>query len=886
MIERSKILVFAAFVLGWFCALTAHRSLSAESKSNNGDKEAGVTRGNLAHADDYNFGFYPHGLRGRSKDNDILYAVQTNEYGLLFNASQARVDRLGPVRDPWKAEQAVSQKNDILLSLPEVKLTFALHLGEDIYEAKTAADAWKDVKVYRLGKYFQNFEVHNVAFYRLNGEALAGITARLEFFCWSDRLAAALHVACSADLAEISLSAECSIPDEFSRTAHLGSSLEWSAMNPGETSDLAVAFSGPGGAGVAMLNPSGATQKLTLKRSGGAFIRSKPEPLTVGSATSLSLVIVPARDDILRTGLCEAREVMTPMTDISASVNTPYNRVQTVEYDPVVGWYKILLDDGDEGRSRNIWSTEQLSLQIKNRDQRTRRMRLNVALEGTFPCHGSSAVLCDRNHVPLGLPVQISKRWHSNPHRLDNLSIMDLDPGQNLNLAFAIPYAKWGKTFATAHVQVDVGGWTSDGKFQQWDMLTIGSAGENITYDANRSFDVAMLCDVRPTLMWSMGKEPRRKWGFTPNVGGATFLVLHNPEKQNPSRLKTYYKRYSPVLSEIVYAGQTQDEKIQYTIRAQSWQVDDYVRSLYTIRYDVTAPVADIERLAFFQMGTDRYDASVCGQMARGTLEGLEETWKPDHGGNRYSRRGVPFPGEHPWLSLYETTRPQSIRSNNQGAIAGRGLIIRKWDARLGGRNCSIPYYSVYGHKGWGGDTALIELSPPPGLANLKNGDYVDMQLELILVPQSASDYYGPNDNLRKTLEANPNGWHLTYRETKGNNLDVEAFVGTVEQTFPVRIRAHEGRNVEFSIRGGIGYVPVTISGVADRSPFILQQQSESGYKTIDLSDRGNDGWQADYDVERSEWEITFIIPEDSSAAPSRTRSFHWSQPTVALSAR
>jgi hypothetical protein len=195
---------------------------------------------------------------------------------------------------------------------------------------------------------------------------------------------------------------------------------------------------------------------------------------------------------------------------------------------------------------------------------------------------------------------------------------------------------------------------------------------------------------------------------------------------------------------------------------------------------------------------------------------------------------------------------------------------------REGGVDRPDPYYSVYGHSGWGGPTALVELSPPSGLNSLQVGDYVETEVEMIVVPQAASDYSGPNQNLRNALSADPRGWRFAYREATGNDLAVTAETGTIEQTFPVRIRAEQGSKAEFEITGGIAYVPVTIVGVKDYSNFTLKLDSGAGFQDVDQSNFGNDWWQTAYDTTTNEWELTFTLPLDSPDDQRQTRRLLW----------
>jgi hypothetical protein len=412
--------------------------------------------------------------------------------------------------------------------------------------------------------------------------------------------------------------------------------------------------------------------------------------------------------------------------------------------------------------------------------------------------------------------------------------------------------------------------------------MAIGSFGESITYDPDVNLTRSMVDDIRPLMVWGMGKQPKTQWSWTHNVGGCDFLTLFlkdQPKRQFLRRQKTLYNSYGPVISDVTYAGETPDGAIQSCVRTQTWRVDDYVRALYTLRYLVVKPVDDIGRIAFFQLGADHYNDISFRRMVRGTLDGLEETWEPEKGGHSYSRRGEPLPGAFPWVGMVEINKntPRPFPEGDQGALGDKAFIVREWKARLGGKVCASPCYSVYGTKdGWNG--ALVELSPPKGLNRLEKGDYVEAQVEFVVLPQSADDYYGPNKNLIAALKEGTDPSRLIAREVSGTNVVVEAAVGKVEQSWPVRITAEQGTQAEFTVIGGVGYTPITICGARANSGFMLyEKKMDDTLAAVDQSSTvGRDWWQADYDTGAKTWDITYTLPLDAPGDVRTTHRFVW----------
>ena len=104
----------------------------------------------------------------------------------------------------------------------------------------------------------------------------------------------------------------------------------------------------------------------------------------------------------------------------------------------------------------------------------------------------------------------------------------------------------------------------------------------------------------------------------------------------------------------------------------------------------------------------------------------------------------------------------------------------------------------------------------------------------------------------------------MMLREARDNDRRVETKAGVLERLYPaVRLRAVNNR-AEFTLSGGLGYVPVTIAGLSSpRGPALYLDGQR-----LDQSVHGNDFWQADYDPASQRWDLTFNIP--AGAMPVR----------------
>ena len=155
-----------------------------------------------------------------------------------------------------------------------------------------------------------------------------------------------------------------------------------------------------------------------------------------------------------------------------------------------------------------------------------------------------------------------------------------------------------------------------------------------------------------------------------------------------------------------------------------------------------------------------------------------------------------------------------------------------------------------------------FELLAAPGKPAFRKGDYVDMELELITLPNSADDYYGPNETFKKHLQANPSSWKTAYREALQNDLQVNVSSGNLIRSYPVLIAA-TAPEVIVDIRGGVGAVPISFSGLASAKGYTLYQVVDGKRRKFDQSVHGNDFWQTDFEPSTKTYTLTFNLPLD-----------------------
>ena len=142
-------------------------------------------------------------------------------------------------------------------------------------------------------------------------------------------------------------------------------------------------------------------------------------------------------------------------------------------------------------------------------------------------------------------------------------------------------------------------------------------------------------------------------------------------------------------------------------------------------------------------------------------------------------------------------------------------------------------------------------------MTRLEPGDFVQATVEHVIVPQYSADYYGPNEALRRALAANENTWRMIHREAVGNDRRVETKTGTLESLHPA-ICIHAMQDAaEFTLTGGLGYVPITFTGLTSPRGHVLVLDDQP----VDQTVHGNDFWQTDFDPAAKRWNRTYNIP-------------------------
>ncbi|MEK0448546.1 MAG: hypothetical protein RL088_814 [Verrucomicrobiota bacterium] len=553
------------------------------------------------------------------------------------------------------------------------------------------------------------------------------------------------------------------------------------------------------------------------------------------------------------------------------AVNAPATAVVeselTVTRDETLGCHRLALPDKPWSNAGGTFYPEEhldrldrWRVTLRNDGDSPAVARLMFTQEKHLPITGFTPMLCDPDGVPTGIPVQLSKNWHTRvekgrvPHDgqwFHGFAWVRVPPKSKRDFVFQMVYARYGGVCAASHAQLSLIGWAHN---QFWDQAAVGSFGESICFEPGRVQRRSFITDVRPLMTLPLNKPDAKRWSWAENCGGGDFLVWQDPQGrfQSMKGTRTDYRAHGPCLTDVGYTEETIGGEITARMDVSVPAANDHLRTFLRMRYDVKKPVR-WQRLALFQLGADFYNTVPARKIAVGNRDGPREEWEAPRAKDKYDRTSLPLTGDAPWVSVHGVEREAISKGN---AAATRGIIIRGWRAVLGGKPAA-PHLSTFCNEwGKGNHRTAVELATPPGLAELQPGDFVEAELELVVFPADAVAYYGPDVALKETLARDADTWRPVHREAAGNHLTPTAKLGTIAKPYPLVIAVNEAQRAQATVSGGIGHLPVTFTGLtAPRGHRILANGKPIA------------NWQTDWNPATQRWQLTCNIPTSADSA-------------------
>jgi len=551
---------------------------------------------------------------------------------------------------------------------------------------------------------------------------------------------------------------------------------------------------------------------------------------------------------------CNLDDAHAPGRTVSVKLSTPDGQAFPVVFSPEFNSYvaevKGLKRSFDGGYTK-ITDYDEFDMVLVCAEEDPKPVPFLLDLRGPSNITGLVPILCHTNGIPTGVHVQLSKNWHNPPMSpyLRAYAMIPVKPGEN-RYRLRIPYGFYGSLPSASHAQLCLIGY---GGNQRWDQLALACGGEAITFDADMSLTDVAICDVRAPL-GRQGKDGNT-WGWTDAGWGGDWLGIYGADKKKLTfaGMKVAYLSHGPCLSDVIYSGAYgSDRSVLVDARIQFPRTDDYGRTFQRLKYRFQR-----------EMGTAgsylmrRHAGAADRVVAYGNAEGLIEEKRVTGGINKDDLLIPPteLKGPGPWWVAFP--------DRDQPPTGYVSLIIRDYACSFGGKTGQNPFL-VSRVASVAGDKASLEtwIIPPPDVKSYQPGDWVDLDAEWVHLVTEADNYGGANEVYRRHLAKNPRSWTTTYREVKGNDLDVAVDGGTLLQTLPIIVKAKK-QQVTVSIQGGVGHVPIRFEGLATADGYAIYEVVNGEEKRLDQSVHGNDYWQVDCDAGSNTYQLSFNLPVD-----------------------
>jgi hypothetical protein len=774
-----------------------------------GSSETNLDKACPVAAEDYSFGYWLNGWRKSPQDKspDVL-CIESGRFGFMLDVDDLANPRLGLLDDDLDYAQALETGAKRIGSLPPAKLSVEIEIDDKVYQAvtcKAGVDSnvgrLSTVRLWESGRFVQHFDLLDLKF-----EDKAG--NRLDCEGIFDLLAWPGSLTLTAELTPGRLDEK--VPVVW-RDAKLSVRL---TGDPGEW-HVEKRISGIWRAG---------------QRHRATLTCNMPGAAVLDNRVSIE-VSTPGRT--------------WPVT-FAGDSNCMKANIKGLQRTWKTGYTDI----------RNY---DDFEIVVGNPGKRCVRVPFLLDLSGPANITGLCPIMCDKDGVPTGIPVQLSKNWHYRElgAYLRAYTLLPASPGKS-RYKLRIAYGFYGTLPSASHAQLSLVGWGRNGR---WDQLAIGCWGETMCLDMDMSATDIAITDVR-MLMTRNGLKGR-KWSWTDAGWGGDWLGIHDASghKLAFTEMKTAYLSHGPCLTEVRYDGCYGPERdVDVVATVRTLRTNDYARTFHMLDYQFCSKLS-ADTAWLFKMG--RTGALVTPQIAYGNEAGLiaeQEVplnLKPDE----LFVDKVKLSGEGPWWVAF----PGALHlSGKNWGTGSRALVIRSYRAVFDGRPQKRPTISMPVHKVQRDGRCDLDLLliPPEGVKQFKPGDKVEMDLEWITLPRVADDYYGPNEAFRTHLVANPCSWKTVYREAFGNDLNITLDGGAATHNYPIIIQASRPE-VRVEISGGVGVVPIRFDGLQTASDYRLYRDVNGQLISLDQSVHGKDYWQTDYDAASNTFGMSLNLPLD-----------------------
>ena len=849
LISVNKPMKLSVFILFFFIAIN---SLSQNTIENIN------TQSYTNYADTYNYTYWEQGLKSNISGHRH-FTNQTNDYALNIDFTDLSINSLLVMDNGATSETAFSQLNsDLFTNQYSGDINYAiLQNGIAAYnKASTPTSIGnKDSQMAEFGTW-QNKRFVSTNF--TNAPQLDSYFTGVEFTNWHNRFKITFHVKPTATITNGQLQLSIDIPTEYINYYNSGSLHAYGLANN-------KGFVVKGGEHIGSINKTGNTLTVT----------TNPEDLLINESYEVSLIFHVEKNN-LSTNYTTAYEEESEIT-ITGNQTQPFssNLSTNVTYNTNEGVHYIEIPRYGMGQynCNQVDQIQTIDFSLQNSASSDKRVRLSIRQTPSVNVTGFNSMICNANGDPSGLPIQVSKNWHSGTSQFHSGSWIReytefiIPANTTLNFMYKRTGAKWGETYTASSHQLSVvgagipkGGWLE---------ASLGSFGESITHSPDYLYGNTNAADIRPFLVTNGnygGTSSECNW--TGNVGGMDICVYNDAAntRHYQSEVKTKFHRYSPNLSETTIGAISEDKKIKLDYTFYLNRSDDYTRIYYKVNIEALQNTS-FNRFDIIQLGGDIYNIHNTQSLIYGNDSGMVGQFSPtNNGSNAYTTAEIGLVGENPWIWAGDGLNYGGANSGID-IDANNGMIIRDYKGTFNGVINNTPYFrerssSLGFSASHGTKPTSYCLVPPPGTTSFITGDKIELLVELVILPKADGDYYGPNTNFSNALATYGNSHDLLHRESLGNKIIAESQTNTVDLDYPLTVETlNNSATVE--ITGGRGYIPIVFSNVTNVTNPQLWRAYNNCWELVDQSQHGKDFWQADYKPQTGTFDLIFNVNQD-----------------------
>lgn len=558
---------------------------------------------------------------------------------------------------------------------------------------------------------------------------------------------------------------------------------------------------------------------------------------------------------------------------LAQNVDTSTNLTKT--FDPVRHAFVLNTDrTSSPSFPSQIDEIDEFLIEVSNPTSSTANIPIIFENKG-FKVTGISMVLLeDSSESPTGIPVQISKNWHKKSGSrtihdgswLRGNTMVTLSGNETKRFRLKVIYGEWAGMPIASHAGLSLIGYNYNWK---WDESALGSWGENMTFSPTQHPGDSFICDVRPAFTVSMNGSTHN---WTENVGGLDFLRYENSsgETMRLVRQKTCFRWTGPNMTEVLYTGVTEDEKIRCTYKSRLGRTYDYQRRFLDFEYEFLEAVNNPDRLVFFQIAAEKYQAGGPDFTSYqiGENNQMQYNVNAPTSGSGYS--GVKYPILNKWLNFADY---YTDLNGGNPAYTRRGIIFR--ELKRDGSDWTWARMHEYRFSRWGDQRLAFDLGGTSVQNSFPAGTNIEGTVEFVMPPRALSDYWGLDDEFVGRLSNYTNQWSALQDEAYRNDLSITMYSGTFISSYPVEVKYSNGAvAADFSINsGGIGAVPVIVRDVPLGKALRIQRYRNGAWEWLnDVNIGANSYYQGYYNGKTGKMDYAFNIarhPNDTNLSQS-----------------